>query len=199
MAVGTAPRAEIESMAATRPRSSRIDGAIPRTRSRISASAWRAWACPSRISVLAAAGSDSTRSSARPRSMLSITSRCWAPSWRSRSIRCSSLASTSRTADRLCRSDSTSRRSSRLSGVQRRPVTTPRWRTITSCDSEPATHTSRAPATARVSTIGASWPPSGPRNQPGLAPAHRVEPDRRGHERERSRPGGPDDEELDDR
>ena len=62
--------------------------------------------------------------SARPRSIVSITSRCWAPSWRSRSIRWSSLASTSMTADRLCRSVSTWRRSSRLSDVhssRRRP------------------------------------------------------------------------------
>ena len=50
--VGTGPLPEIDSSAATRPRSSRMDGAIPRTRSRISASAWRACSWPSRMQLL---------------------------------------------------------------------------------------------------------------------------------------------------
>ena len=85
----------------------RIDGAMPRTRLRISASASRAWSRASTTRSFAAVGSVSILSAASPRLIVSMTSRCCAPSWRSRSIRRSSDASTSRTALRLTSSVST--------------------------------------------------------------------------------------------
>ena len=85
----------------------RIDGAMPRTRLRISASASRAWSRASTTRSFAAAGSVSILSAASPRLIVSMTSRCCAPSWRSRSIRRSSDASTSSTALRLTSSVST--------------------------------------------------------------------------------------------
>ncbi len=54
MTVGTGPRPLIDSSAGTSPRSRRIDGAIPRTSWRISASASRACSWPSRMSCFAA-------------------------------------------------------------------------------------------------------------------------------------------------
>ena len=85
----------------------RIDGAMPRTRLRISASASRAWSRASTTRSFAAVGSVSILSAASPRLIVSITSRCCAPSWRSRSMRRSSDASTSSTALRLTSSVST--------------------------------------------------------------------------------------------
>ena len=73
----------------------------------------RAWPprAPRRRALRAATGSLSSFSWAMPRSIASATSRAWAPSWRSRSIRCSSAAWES-TAPARVRSSSTTRRRS---------------------------------------------------------------------------------------
>ena len=133
---------------------------MPRTRLRNSARACCASARASRTSSFAAAGSVSMRSLASPRSMVSITSRCWAPSCRSRSIRRSSPASASSTAERLSRRVSTWRRSSRVSDVQMSPEITARWSTATSC--------------VRDAAIGSRATPPSTRSQVhwGVAPSH---------------------------
>ena len=92
---GICARRPSASTAATRPRSASTGGAMPRARSRSSPMAAPASSRALRTSS-ATSGRSSRRSSARPSCMLSATSRAWAPSCRSRSMRRSSAACTSR-------------------------------------------------------------------------------------------------------
>ena len=92
---GIGARRPSASTAATRPRSARTGGAMPRARSRSSPIAAPASSRASRTNS-ATSGWPSRRSSARPSCMLRATRRAWAPSCRSRSIRRSSAAWTSR-------------------------------------------------------------------------------------------------------
>ncbi len=72
--------------AASRPRSVRMAGWMPRTRSRISERARLASPCASSTSSRAASGSSAIFCFAMPRPIARETRRCWAPSCRSRSI-----------------------------------------------------------------------------------------------------------------
>ena len=103
------------------PRSSRITGWMPRTRSRISLSADLASSCAVATSSRPASGSSSSLSRAAPSVAASATSRCWAPSWRSRSIRRRSASAESTAAvRRVCRSVTCSARRSSSVGPRRR-------------------------------------------------------------------------------
>ena len=85
---GTSLRASISPSAAARPRSTSSGGAMPRESERSSATVSRAWS--SAASMVAAAPLGVLRPagcSARPRSIVSRTSRCCGPSWMSRSSR----------------------------------------------------------------------------------------------------------------
>jgi hypothetical protein len=84
--------------------------------------------------------------------MVSMTSRCWAPSWRSRSIRRSSLASSSTAADRLPRSRSTSCRSAALGLTHSSPSTTARCMSMSPRETEAATGTSARPTNMATTT-----------------------------------------------
>ena len=84
----------------------RIGGRMPRARSRSSSSASAAPSRASASSVRTASGLVSSCCSAMPRLMPSATSRAWAPSWRSRSIRRSSDSWTSTAPARLVSSAS---------------------------------------------------------------------------------------------
>ena len=86
--------------AAARPRSTSSGGAIPRDSDRSSATVSRACCSAASMVSFACRGSWSSCLPARPRSMLSRTSRCCGPSWMSRSSRRSESASAIRAASR---------------------------------------------------------------------------------------------------
>ena len=100
-ATGIGLRAATASSAAASPRSRSTGGPMPRTRSRSSPTACttssRAWST-SRCAIW---GSFSNVSLASPRSADSATSRAWAPSCRSASMRCSSRCCPSTAAARV--------------------------------------------------------------------------------------------------
>ncbi len=98
---GTAAESASSSRAAGRPRSVRTCGWMPWMSCRSSSMSWRACSCAA--VTAGAAGEPGGRSSrARPSCMVRVTSFCWAPSCRSRSIRrrSASKAPASRTRDR---------------------------------------------------------------------------------------------------
>ena len=120
---GICARTPSASTAATRPRSARTGGAIPRARSRSSPMAAPA-SSRARRTNSAISGWPSRRSSARPSCMLRATRRACAPSCRSRSIRRSSAAWTSRAPARVRVSSSTRASSSRSCGRRLGSATT---------------------------------------------------------------------------
>ena len=111
---GTGHSAASPDRAASRPRSVSTGGCTPRTRFRNSDSAALASACAWSTRTLAASTSSPNFAWARPSSIASATSRCCAPSCRSRSIRRRSASAAPTTRSRLTSSSVT--RAARFSG-----------------------------------------------------------------------------------
>src|SRR6185437_11600413 len=104
---GTGHRAARPDSAASRPRSVSTGGCTPRTSSRSSTRAALASACAWSTRAAAASTSSANFALARPSSIATATSRCWAPSCRSRSIRRRSASAASTTRSRLTSSSLT--------------------------------------------------------------------------------------------
>src|SRR5690349_6947986 len=113
---GSGARAARPDRAASRPRSLSTAGWRPRMNSRSSVRASTASSCAAAMAWRTGSGSDSNRSRAMPRFMASDTSRCCAPSCRSRSIRRRSASAAATRSARLRASDST-----RWARLSRRP------------------------------------------------------------------------------
>ena len=111
---GNGARAARPDSAAFRPRSLSTAGCRPRMNSRISDRASTASSCASAMAWRTGSGALVKRSLAMPRFMASETSRCCAPSCRSRSIRRRSASAAATSSARLRASDSTLSASSSL-------------------------------------------------------------------------------------
>ncbi len=133
--------------AASSPRSSRTAGCRPRTRSRSSSMAAWASSCASTITCMASGGMSLRVRRARPRFIAREVSRCWAPSWRSRSIRRRSASTASTRPARLSTTSSI-----RCSSTAVRPG--PSIRTA-SASSRPASR-----RTAQGRTASSATPPT---------------------------------------
>ena len=178
-ATGIGERAASPETAASRPRSVSTGGWTPRTswRSSTSASLASVWARSMRSR--APSGSVSNLALARPSSMATETRRCWAPSWRSRSMRRRSASAAPTTRARLSSS----------------------WATRAASPRDPGPSSSRARA---LSTVARPWTTSGAaseQDQPGedragqsQRPPDGPSADRGGAARQRAVVGGEGDQ-----
>ena len=167
---------------------------MPRARSRSSPAPPRRRAAPRRAALRAASGSAASFCSAMPRLMPSATSRAWAPSCRSRSMRRSSVSCTSTAPARVV-----SRTLDPLGELSRRPG---EW-TISAVHAEHESERRGSPRPARSSRRprrpryeDEASPEQRPRRRRGSRAARRAQSEaaarraRPGVDRERQRRGG---------